>query len=116
MKNAQSDETNGDEIVDAAESSAVPLAKKTKDGSPLITLDSSIFSDVSVELTVTLGHGTIAVRDLLKLKAGSNIELDTPLDGYVDVMLNNRLIAKGEIVAVGDRFGVRIAQIFAEKA
>jgi flagellar motor switch protein FliN len=97
----------------AQEKSPIERAKKT--GS-LVRLDSEIFSDVSVKLTVTLGNGTIVVRDLLNLSEGSLIELDTPLDGMVKVMLNNRVVAHGEIVAVGDQFGVRVTKIIAQKA
>lgn len=96
-------------------SSGAASGVKAKGGKPLVTLDADIFKDVEVTLNVTLGQGMITVRDLLALTEGSAIELDTPLDGLVDVMLNGRLVAKGEIVAVGDRFGVRIAQIAAEK-
>jgi flagellar motor switch protein FliN len=77
---------------------------------PLTTIDAEIFNDVDVRLTAVLGHGTIAVRALLDLSDGSVIGLDTPLDGLVDLILNNHVVAQGEIVTVNDRFGVRVTR------
>jgi flagellar motor switch protein FliN len=92
---------------------AFPLRKKTN--AALVPLDSDILGDVEVKLSAILGHGVIAVRDLLDLEDGNVLNLDTPLDGMIDVTLNGRVVAKGEIVAVGDRFGVRIAKIVAAR-
>jgi flagellar motor switch protein FliN len=81
---------------------------------PVIALDSDIFSDIDVKLTAILGRGTIAVRTLLDLGEGSVLDLDTPLDGTIDLLLNDRVIAQGEIVAVDDKFGVRITKTVAD--
>lgn len=80
---------------------------------PLVTLDSAVFADVDVSLTVILGRGTMSVQQLLKLAEGDVVDLNTPLDGTVDITLNDRLVAQGEIVAVDDHFGVRITKIVA---
>jgi flagellar motor switch protein FliN len=107
--------------LDADESLAVEpagspsSANRGKKGEAAVTLDSAIFSEVDVKLSVVLGHGTLAVRTLLNLKEGHEIKLDTPLDGSVDVTLNNHVVARGDIVAVGDQFGVRITQIMGKK-
>jgi flagellar motor switch protein FliN len=78
-------------------------------------IDTDVFSEVSVTLSAILGKGSLTVGKLLSLAEGSEIDLDTPLDGKIDLMLNNRLVAQGEIVAVGDKFGVRITKVVAEK-
>ncbi len=80
---------------------------------PLVTLDSDVFADVDVSLTAVLGRGTMTVQQLLNLVEGDVVDLDTPLDGTVDITLNDRLVAQGEIVAVEDHFGVRITKIVA---
>jgi flagellar motor switch protein FliN len=99
-----------DERVDAVDAMS---KKRTK---PLITLDSEIFDDVDVALAAVLGHGTIAVRALLDLREGSVVNLETPLDGLVELTLNNRVVARGEIVAVDDHFGVRVTEILVQPA
>jgi flagellar motor switch protein FliN len=91
----------------------VPARKKKND--PLVSLDADILGDVEVQLSAILGHGTISVRDLLDLEDGAVLNLDTPLDGMIDITLNGRIVARGEIVAVGDKFGVRIAMIISDR-
>lgn len=80
-------------------------------GKAVIGLDASIFNHVDVDVQAMLGQGHMTVADLLGLAEGSVVTLDTPLDGMVDVTLDGRVIARGEIVAVDDRFGVRIVEI-----
>ena len=81
----------------------------------LPSVDLSVFSDVEVELTATLGRGSMTVGGLSALEEGDAIALDTPLNGMVDLSLNSRIVARGEIVAVGDQFGVRITEIIARE-
>lgn len=81
---------------------------------PLRALDPGVLQDLDVSLIAVVGEGKITVRELLGLTAGSVIALDTPLDGRVELHLNGRKIAVGELVAVDDKFGVRIIQVIAE--
>ncbi len=80
---------------------------------PLVTINSDLLADVAVTLEARLGTGTIQIKDLLALKAGSSVVLETPLNGVVDVLLNSALIARGEVVAVGDHYAIRITAIAA---
>jgi flagellar motor switch protein FliN/FliY len=115
MKSDMVDMNEG-EAVSHDETSLRPDGEtRKKKGPPLVSLDAAILGDVDVRLSAILGHGSIAVRDLLELEDGSVLNLDTPLDGMIDVTLNGRIVARGEIVAVGDKFGVRIAKIVAER-
>jgi flagellar motor switch protein FliN len=82
-----------------------------QDSKPVVTLNSDIFADVDVLISATLGHGSMPIRQLLKLAAGDVVELETPLDGHLDITLNGKIIARGELVAVDDKFGVRISEI-----
>ena len=77
----------------------------------LRALDPELFQDVTVRLKASLGDVSLSVKDLLELKAGSVVQLDQKLNDYVEIRLNDTLIAYGEIVAVGDRFGVRLIDI-----
>lgn len=65
---------------------------------------------VKTELTVLAGRAVSQVGDILALKEGAVLPLDTALNAPFDVMLGETLIARGELVAVGDQFGIRITQ------
>jgi len=69
---------------------------------------------VKVKMTVTLGHTEIPLDELFSLMNGDVVALDRDVDAPVDVRLHDKLIARGHIVAVGDKFGVRISEISAD--
>jgi flagellar motor switch protein FliN/FliY len=68
---------------------------------------------VEMEVTVELGRTRLTVRDLLSLRAGSVIELDRAAGSPADVLVNGRLIARGEVVVIEENFGIRITEILA---
>ena len=68
-------------------------------------------ADVDVRLSVELGRTDMKLRDVLSLGAESVIMLDRLTDELLDVMVNGKIIAKGEIVAQGNRFGLRIVEM-----
>jgi flagellar motor switch protein FliN len=67
--------------------------------------------DVPLDLTVELGRTRMCIQDLLALGPGSVIELDKIAGEPLDILVNERLIARGEAVVVNDKFGVRITDI-----
>ncbi|WP_068077942.1 flagellar motor switch protein FliN [Novosphingobium lentum] len=67
--------------------------------------------DVDVRLTVELGRTDMKLRDVLSLGEESVVTLDRLTDELLDVMVNGKLIARGEVVAQGDRFGLRIVEL-----
>ncbi len=69
------------------------------------------FGAISVRLSVEVGALRMSLRDVLALQIGSVHSLDRRVDQPVDVLINERLIARGEIVSVGDRFGVKLTEI-----
>lgn len=73
---------------------------------------------LSVSLTVSaeLGRCTMRVSDVLKLGTGSIVTLDRAASDPIDILVNDKLTARGEIVAVEDRFGVRITEILRRKS
>lgn len=83
------------------------------EGPPLVSLNSAIFKDVQVSLEARLGETSLSVADLLALKAGSIVKLGLKLNDLIELRLNQSLVARGEIVAVEDNFGVRIVEIAA---
>lgn len=68
-------------------------------------------SDVAMVVTVELGRAEMPVRDLLGLRVGSIVELNRPVGSPADVLVNGKLIARGEIVVIDEEFGVRITEL-----
>jgi flagellar motor switch protein FliN len=66
---------------------------------------------VPVHLSVSLGNCTMPIAELLKLGTGSIVELDREIDHPVELLVNGRTIARGEIVAVENAFGLRITEL-----
>lgn len=73
--------------------------------------DLDLLSDVALDVTVQLGQVRLRVRDLLALTEGSVIEMDRAVGAPVDVLANGSLIARGDVVVVGDELGVRITEL-----
>lgn len=67
--------------------------------------------DVPMEVSVRLGKTTLSIQELINTGPGSVVELDNVAGGTVDVLVNNRIFAQGEIVVVDERFGVRITSL-----
>ncbi|QIZ67334.1 flagellar motor switch phosphatase FliY [Geobacillus subterraneus] len=70
--------------------------------------------DVPLQVTVELGRTRRSVQEILQLSAGSIIELDKLAGEPVDIFVNNKLIAKGEVVVIDENFGVRITDIVSQ--
>ena len=73
-------------------------------------LNIRLLSDIPLEVTVELGRAVLTVSDLLALRPGSVVEL-TAGASTVDVVVNGRLVARGDVVVVEDSFGVRVTEI-----
>lgn len=67
--------------------------------------------DVSLRLTVELGQTSLLIRDLLQLQPGSVLALDAVAGESVNLLANGTVIAKGEIVVVNDKFGLRVTEL-----
>lgn len=67
--------------------------------------------DVPLEITVELGRTKIQIGELLKLGQGSIVELEKLTDEPVDIFINHKLMAHGEVVVVNDKFGIRLTNI-----
>jgi flagellar motor switch protein FliN len=67
--------------------------------------------DVPLELSVEIGRTRMSIQELLSLGPGSVIELDKVAGEPLDILVNGRLVARGEAVVVNDKFGIRITDI-----
>jgi flagellar motor switch protein FliN/FliY len=70
-----------------------------------------LLMDVPLEMSVELGRVKMLVRDVLELSSGSILEIDKAAGEPVDVLVNGRIMARGEVVVIEDNFGVRITEI-----
>ena len=74
-----------------------------------------ILMDVPVGLTVELGSCQLPMRDVLQLDVGSVVQLDKVADAPVEMHVNQKLVARGEVVVVENRFGIKITELIGAK-
>ena len=67
--------------------------------------------DIPLEVTVEMGRTRMLINDLLQLGQGSVIELNRLAGEPLDILVNNKLVARGEVVVVGEKFGIRLTDI-----
>jgi len=67
--------------------------------------------DIPLEVTVELGRTKMLINDLLQLGQGSVIELDKLAGEPLEILINNKLVARGEVVVINEKFGVRLTDI-----
>ena len=76
-----------------------------------IAADLEAVFDVPVQVSAVLGRATMQVSQLLKLGRGAVVELDRKVGEAIDIYVNNRLVARGEVVVVDERLGVTMTEI-----
>jgi flagellar motor switch protein FliN/FliY len=70
-----------------------------------------VILDIPVTISMEIGHTKISIRNLLQLNQGSVVELDRLAGEPMDVLVNNCLVAHGEVVVVNEKFGIRLTDI-----
>ncbi len=90
--------------------------KKTDEGSATdivqrTAADLEAVYDIPVQVSAVLGKASMKVSQLLKLGRGAVVELDRKVGEAIDIYVNNRLVARGEVVVVDDRLGVTMTEI-----
>jgi flagellar motor switch protein FliN/FliY len=74
-------------------------------------VDLSLLMDVPLQVTVELGHARLTIENLLKLSQGSVVELNQLIGEPLDILVNSKLMARGEAVVVKDKFAIRIVDV-----
>ncbi len=114
------DEVTGQAAADAEPAEAavdVPTAPApTSNVTPLPRRGIEMLHGVDMEVTVELGRTRMTVRDLLALTPGAVLELDRAAGSPADLLVNGRLIARGEVVVVDEDFGLRVTEIVDDSA
>ncbi len=102
-KEEKSGEPMGEDFKDL-QAEAMAIAEESEKGVDAIY-------DIPVQISAVLGRSTMQVSQLLKLGRGAVVELDRKVGEAIDIYVNNRLVARGEVVVVEDRLGVTMTEI-----
>ena len=100
-----------DETLDLQEFDAPPAAMGQEDFEEKTAHDLAPVFDVPVQISAVIGKTSLSVSQLLKLANGSILELDRKVGEAIDIYVNNRLVARGEVVVVDERLGVTMTEI-----
>ena len=101
------------------EATQPPETDETKEGPESIEVpevgtaqDLEAVYDIPVQVSAVLGKSTMEVNQLLKLGRGAVVELDRKVGEAIDIYVNNRLVARGEVVVLEDRLGITMTEIY----
>ncbi len=104
-------ESSGDAAEEAGEAAEDDAAQLGADDAPRGAADLEAVYDIPVQISAVLGKSTMQVSQLLKLGRGAVVELDRKVGEAIDIYVNDRLVARGEVVVVEDRLGVTMTEI-----
>lgn len=114
----QEDESAAQKVVAPADSAAAvqtpefdELEQESNGNGVGATPSLDIIMDVPVTLSLEVGKATLSVGELLRLGQGAVVELDRGAGEPLDVMVNGALVARGEIVLVNEKFGIRLTEV-----
>ena len=83
----------------------------TETADPSKQIHPDVLQNIPVTLSVEVGRATIKIRDLMRLTQGSVVELDRIAGEPLDLLVNNTVVAQGEVVLVNDRYGIRLTRV-----
>jgi flagellar motor switch protein FliN len=89
----------------------IPLAPETEGATTRGAADLEAMFDVPVQVSAVLGRARMEVGELLQLGPGTVLELDRKVGEAIDIYVNNRLVARGEVVLVEEKLGVTMTEI-----
>jgi flagellar motor switch protein FliN/FliY len=99
----------------AAGDSELLKALSKEDSAPEVAKTFDLLFDVELPVSVSFGRAQVALKDVLKLTTGSIVELNRAIGDPVEVIVNNCVIARGEVVTIEGNFGVRIHQVISRQ-
>ena len=112
-ENLELDELEGESLLEnTGEDQAIDVNNLSElENLPKSARDLEAVYDIPVQVSAVLGKSTMQVSELLKLGRGAVIELDRKVGEAIDIYVNNRLVARGEVVVVEERLGVTMTEI-----
>lgn len=87
------------------------VGEESPEGAPLVARDVRLVSGVEVEVEALLGSSRVTLERLFALKAGELVELDAAVDEPVLLRVAGKAVARGTLVAVGDRLGIQVTEV-----
>jgi flagellar motor switch protein FliN/FliY len=112
MTSTKNSRPDPDEIKELLQESPKPAQKSINTSSDHKSgRELNFLYDIPLQISVEVGRSKILLRDLLKMGEGYVIELDKLAGEPLDLYVNSKLIAKGEAVMVGDKFGIRLTDV-----
>ena len=99
------------DLVNAAVQADMPVSAEPEGPTTRIAADLEAVFDVPVQVSAVLGRARMEIGDLLKLGPGTVLELDRKVGEAIDIYVNNRLVARGEVVMVEEKLGVTMTEI-----
>lgn len=109
--NPEVTEVNSSPAPVASTTQQAPIAKKNETSGGF-QANIEMLMDVPLTVTIELGRTEMTLKQALELQQGSVVELNRLAGDPIDVYVNERLIAKGEVVVVDDKFAVRVTELF----
>jgi flagellar motor switch protein FliN/FliY len=76
-----------------------------------VQIDVEVVQNVPVTISVEVGRAVLKIRDLIRLTQGSVVELDRMAGEPLDLLVNNTVVAQGEVVLVNERYGIRLTRV-----
>ena len=89
---------------------------RVADDGALAARNYGLLADIQLRLSVEVGSTSLKLAELLDLSEGSVVELDRQANELMDILVNGTLVARGEVVTVGQRFGIRVVEVVAADA
>ena len=74
-------------------------------------INPDVLQNISVTLSIEVGRAMIKIKDLMRLTQGSVVELDRIAGEPLDLLINNTVVAQGEVVLVNERYGIRLTRV-----
>ena len=113
--NTESTETNVTQMNPEQQDAIASLADQIKTGddalNKLKVQNLDFILDIPLKVTVELGRASVVIKDLLQLGQGSVLELNKLAGEALEILVNGKLVAKGEVVVVNEKFGIRLTDI-----
>lgn len=111
---AMQEQADTEQMDAQSEAEPAPASQLSDDGEKRHDVDMDMVMDIPVTISMEIGRTRISIRNLLQLSQGSVVELDRLAGEPMDVLVNDTLIAHGEVVVVNDKFGIRLTDVISQ--
>ncbi|MFY9184761.1 MULTISPECIES: flagellar motor switch protein FliN [unclassified Limnohabitans] len=92
-------------------SELTPTAESSTEAADKGQIHGDVLQNIPVTLSIEVGRAVIKIRDLMRLTQGSVVELDRIAGEPLNLLVNNTVVAQGEVVLVNDRYGIRLTRV-----